>query len=368
MWARLCVWFGAVLMVGSGLLLIGGRMVTAAANSGVNQRDLLGPAGARAHEQHVSINGAKTILLVGLDARPGQDPAALVRADSIMLLHVNAAHDRAYLVSLPRDTYVHIPAYPATQFAGRDDKMNAAFAFGNWHGGGIAGGVQLLATTIQSITGIVPNAAMVIDFTGFRKLVGVLGGVDMCVDEKTTSIHIGVTADGRMTAPYHINSDGTVGARIRGVTPMVYQKGCQHLEAWQALDYVRQRDLLANHDYDYGRQRHQQQFIKAIFRKVFSAGTLTNFGKLNQVLAATRDAMTMDTQGISPVDWVYAMRGISPGSVVTIKTNGGTFNPRKINGIDYEVLSDASMRLLRAVRDDTVDEFIAQYPGWVSTS
>jgi polyisoprenyl-teichoic acid--peptidoglycan teichoic acid transferase len=372
LWARLLVWCGALLMVVSGVLIVSGKVLVAAANRGVNQKNLLGDAGAQGqaqqHEQHVTITGAKTILLVGLDNRPGQNPNDLVRADSIMLLHFAAGHDRGYLVSIPRDSYVQVPADRQTGYGGGPEKINAAFAYGNWHGGGIAGGVRLLARTIESIAGIVPDAAAVIDFTGFQKVVGVLGGVDMCVDEKTTSIHLGRTASGQIKPPFHINSDGTVGRAIRGVTPLVYLPGCQHLAAWQALDYVRQRDLLANHDLDYGRQRHQQQFLKAIFKKIFSAGTLTNLGKLNGVLAAMRGAMTLDAGGIQPSDWAYAMRAVTPNNLVTIKTNAGRLNPKTIGGIDYELLSQDSLQLLRSVKDDTVDTFIAAHADWVSTS
>ncbi|MFF2410004.1 hypothetical protein [Streptomyces sp. NPDC058092] len=38
------------------------------------------------------------------------------------------------------------------------------------------------------------------------------------------------------------------------------------------MDFVRQRDLLANHDFDYGRQCHQQQFIKAVLHQVVTDG------------------------------------------------------------------------------------------------
>jgi hypothetical protein len=45
-------------------------------------------------------------------------------------------------------------------------------------------------------------------------------------------------------------------------------------EPWQVLDYVRQRELLPNGDYD--RRRHQQQFLMAVLKQTASAGTLTD--------------------------------------------------------------------------------------------
>jgi polyisoprenyl-teichoic acid--peptidoglycan teichoic acid transferase len=150
---------------------------------------------------------------------------------------------------------------------------------------------------------------------------------------------------------------------------MTYPKGtCKDFPAWQALDYVRQRDLLANHDYDYGRQRHQQQFLKAVFTKLFSAGTFTNPVRLGRVLDALGKAMTIDDGGIPPSDWVYAMRAVTPGTLVTVKTNGGQLNPQTINGISYEVLNDTSRQLISSLKRDTVDAFVREHPDWVSAA
>ncbi|MEU7866273.1 hypothetical protein [Dactylosporangium sp. NPDC049140] len=49
--------------------------------------------------RHGSINGAKTILLVGTDTRPDQSPGDAVRSDSIIVVHVPADHSSAYLIA-----------------------------------------------------------------------------------------------------------------------------------------------------------------------------------------------------------------------------------------------------------------------------
>ncbi len=368
LWARLLVIFGALLAVGSGTVLIGTWVLIAQATRSVTQTNLLGTAGNQATVHHVNISGPVNVLLVGIDARPDQT-AAQARSDSIIVLHVPASHDRAYLVSIPRDTLVHIPADTKTGYAGGNNKINAAFSYGSQNGGGIAGGVGLLADTIKSLYGITFDAAAVVDFNGFREVVGVLGGVTMCVDERTTSIHIGFnTRTGKEELPF------TQDANLRlhpvpGVKPVVYEPGCQHLAAWQALDYTRQRDLLANGDGDYGRQRHQQQFLKAIFKQILSAGTLTNPAKLSGVLNAVGKAMTVDTGGISIADWIFAMRGVTANNLVTVKTNDGKYDSVNVPGIgSCEQLSATSVELLGDVRADTVDTFIAAHPDWVSHS
>src|SRR5436309_1602773 len=57
---------------------------------------------------HASITGTVNILLAGIDERP-TDPSYGARSDSILIAHVPATHDRAYLISIPRDSRVQIP-------------------------------------------------------------------------------------------------------------------------------------------------------------------------------------------------------------------------------------------------------------------
>jgi anionic cell wall polymer biosynthesis LytR-Cps2A-Psr (LCP) family protein len=165
-----------------------------------------------------------------------------------------------------------------------------------------------------------------------------------------------------------INPDGTVNRKIPGVTPNIYRKGNHCFTPTEALDFVRQRDLLANRDYDYGRQRHQQQFLKAVLKDVVDKG-LSSPTKLPGLLSAVGKTMTVDGGGISLEDWAFAMRGINPNDLVTLKTNDGKFNSRTIPGVgSAEILSDTSKELLRHVRADTVDTFIQEHPDWVSKS
>ncbi len=366
LWARLLVIFGALLMLGSGGAIVTSKLVFAEALSGVHQQNLLGDEANRP-EHHATISGAKNVLLIGLDARPSQDPTELVRSDSIIIVHINAQHDQAYLVSIPRDTSVEIPPFEKTRFLGQREKINAAFAFGNKDGGGLAGGTELLVKTIRVLYGINVDAVAIVDFTGFQQVVKVLGGVTMYVDQETTSVHIGWDRNNKVTMPYKINADtGKIAYKIAGVTPKVYHVGTQHLAPWEALDYVRQRELLPNGDYD--RERHQQQFIKAIFKEILSANTLSDPIKLKKVLDVVGQSMTVDSGPVSIEDWIFAMKSIGGGDLVTLKTNNGTFHSTTINGQEVESLDDNTLAMLAAVRDDTVGTFVANHPELVTAN
>nr|BFE65808.1 hypothetical protein GCM10020063_103340 [Dactylosporangium thailandense] len=371
-WARSLLVTGAVLMLLAGSAVVAKDLLIGYVTGNVRQDDLIVPPAGQ-EGRHATISGAKTILLVGTDTRPDQDPTEAVRSDSIIVVHIPADHRSAYLISIPRDTWVRIPEFTngRSKYYGGHDKINAAFAVGGLK---LTGrdqrryGMTLLARTLEENWGLTFDAAAIVDFAGFTKVVQVLGGVDMYVDQETRSVHIGHDAKGETRVPYvqRFNaSGGTDLIPVPGVTPQTYHVGYQHLEPWQALDYVRQRDTLPHSDYD--RQRHQQQFIKALFRGIASRDTLTDPAKLKQVLDVAGRSMTIDSGGIDLQDWIFAMQGIGGDNLLTVKTNNGTFH-ESAQQPGAEALDDTTLALLEAVRSDTVQTFLAARTDLVSSS
>lgn len=375
LWAKVFVLFGALLMVAAGGAIVAKNALFNYATRSVSEENLLGSAGsANLQRGHVDITGAKNILLVGTDQRPWEPEGKdLVRADSIIILHIPADHGSAYLVSIPRDTWVEVPAFDnGVQKIGRQyDKINGAFGLG---GQGLTGAqaraksIQLLALTIKEHWQITFDAAAIVDFNGFKDVVNVLGGVDMYVDQDVTSVHIGFTASGEQKVPfkqYNCNGGATCLQPIPGVTPKKYTVGYQHLEPWEALDYVRQRETLPNSDYD--RQRHQQQFLKALFKKMLSKDVLTNPLQFNKVVGVVGKAMTIDSGGIDLEDWAFAMKAIGGDDLVTLKTNNGTFHASPDNR-GAEALDDLTLELLTSIRENRVEEFVAAHPDLATAS
>jgi LCP family protein required for cell wall assembly len=358
-WAKVLVISGALLMLLSGTAIAGVTVLLDRYTGSVNQQNLIG---SEAMATGTSINGALTMLLVGIDERPGEN-AEGSRSDSIILVHITANHDAAYLVSIPRDSRVQIPAFSKSRYPGGTDKINSAFFFGSQNGGGRAGGFELLALTIKRMTGITFNAGAIVNFSGFQAVTKALGGVHMCVDEKTTSIHIGHDSRGNTVAPFRMTADLRP-IPVPGVKPQVYLPGCQDMADWQALDYVRQRELIP--DGDYGRQRHQQQFVKALAKKTMSAGVVANPKKLDAVVRAAGQALTVDSGRFPLSDWLFTLKDVDPAGVTMIKTNAGNFHSETVGGQSFETLDPTSLDLFRSVRDDNVAYFVSQHPDWVN--
>lgn len=353
LWARLTVIFGAVLMVASGAGIVGSKVLISSATGSLTSQDLLGNSGKGAAEGGASLDGPIDLLLMGVDAR-ARWAVDDTRSDTIIVLHINAAHTQASLISIPRDTEVQVPAFEPSKYPGGTSKATEVFFHGAQNGAGWAGGAQLMAQTIKNMTGISFDGAAIIDFNGFKGVIEALGGVRMCVDQQVKSIHM-YMVDGK---PMYKAEARKLG---RLQHPVVHKKGCRDMEGWEALDYARQRYGLAHGDYD--RQRHQQQLIKAMARKATQGGVLANPGKLKALFSAAGKAFVLDT-GHKPVaDFLFSMKGVAANDLMLLRTNNGDFAG---NGAGREMITDESRLMFDAVKQDKLDEFIIAHPTVVA--
>jgi LCP family protein required for cell wall assembly len=352
LWARMMIIMGALLMLFSGGAIVGGKYLLYQATSGVEKAPLLGNAGAPTGAK--ALKGALNILMVGIDERPtGED---LVRADSILILHIPEDRKGAYLFSIPRDSFVEIPAYPKTNFRGSKEKVNSAFAHGWANGGGREGGFELLALTLQRLTGLRFNAGGIVDFHGFVGVVNALGGVDMCVDTKKPVVSEHFGTDPKTGKFKHPNDGGK---------PQVYQPGeCRTFDGAHALDYVRQRKSLE--DGDYGRARHQQQFFKALAKKAKEQGLGSNPKKTLDIIKAGGKTLTVDLRGASVDNWLFTVKDLADSDVVLLKANGGQFNSVRCNGEECEQLNQKTLDMFKAMADDTVGDFVLANPDFIN--
>jgi LCP family protein required for cell wall assembly len=358
-------------MVLSGGTIVGAKALISQATSDITQTTLLEGGGAAGDRPGGNdVDGPINMLLVGIDERPNTSAQSAVLSDTIIILHIPASHDQAYLVSIPRDWRVEIPAYEKADYRGGTAKINSAFSEGHQGEGSElerrARGVDLLARTLHEATGITFNGAAIIDFSGFEAVVRELGGVNMCVTERATSIHLAEDSKGHVRRTWYDESKG----RIQGLLPdehaLVHEPGCRRMTAALALDYARIRKSLKNGDY--GRQSNQQQLIKAIAKEATSKGVLTNPIKLNSVIKTAGKAFVLDTQGVPIEDFIFTLRGVTANDLVTIRTNAGKVNPVELNGVEYEQLTPDSLEMLTAVRDGKLPEFLLSHPDFVAAS
>ncbi|MDG4764029.1 LCP family protein [Solwaraspora sp. WMMD406] len=352
-WAVLAVILGSLLMASSAAAIVGSRLLIERYTGDIQQQNLLAGAAKVTEPEREPLEGPITMLLLGVDER-GSNPGDM-RSDTIIILHVPATHDQAYLVSVPRDTWVEVPAFEPSGYEGGESKITDAFRSGSRDGAGRAGGAQLVALTLKELTGIEFDGAAIIDFSGFRDVIDALGGVRMCVDQRVKSQHMRLV-DGKPTWLAEARQAG-------GGKELWHEEGCKRMAGWEALDYSRQRYGLPNGDYD--RQRHQRQLIKAMISQASSRGVLTNPARLDEVITAAGKAFVLDTGGTPIADFIFTLRGITANDLVLVKTNNGEFNSAGFSSTAAERLTPESLAMLASIGAGTLDDFLLAHPEFV---
>lgn len=198
----------------------------------------------------VEVEAAKpiSILLLGVDNRP---ETGSLNSDVIMVAALNPETKSATVVSLPRDTHMTpnkgLPARKANYYYPYFHNKDKLTAYKNTR--------ELMGDFFE-----VPiDAAVSVDFEGFRRMVDELGGVD-----------VNVSKDMR----YVDKADGT---------NINLRKGQQTLSGKQALDYVRYRksnNNLTAESSDTERNLRQHEVIDQMVSKVFSFGGVMKLDKL----------------------------------------------------------------------------------------
>jgi len=351
LWAKLVTAAGALLMLVSAGGIVAVRYFLDQLTGNIQTTSsVLGDAAVGGASAGKLPEGAMNLLMLGLDTRQGwEEKGELSRSDTILILHITASHDQAYMISIPRDMIADIPADKSIGFNGSREKINSAYAYGSMNGRGWTGGAKLATKAVQKLTGIDFNGVIVIDFDGFRGILEAMGGVYLCVDKDMWSSHYTVDAKGKLA--YAVGADPSSPPR----NALWFRKGCRNMAPWEALEFSRLRHS-ANGDYD--RQRHQQQLLRAMAKKATSAGIMTNPAKVSNIMAAAGSSLKMDTHGVPVNDFVFGLKGLAGADLIPIKTNGGTF----ATADGGEGATQITKQLFQAATADRLSEFLLGHP------
>ncbi len=262
-------------------------------------------------------------LVLGSDSRAGQDAESLdqtgSRSDTIMIVHVKGDGTGAVIVSIPRDSYVNVPA--GGGWPGGMNKINAALAYG---------GANLAARTVYELTHIPLDGAMIVNFNGVHKMVSAVGGVNVCTQYEVRSFH----------------------------SDRVWSVGCHDMSPEDVEEFTRQRYNVPGGDF--GRIRNQQNVIRGLLKKVVSGGVLTNPLKLDALLTTAAESLTVD-KNLNLRSLALAVKDISPDNVSfatvpfvgTMTTDAGSSVQLDMAGVE---------ELFTAVREDRADQWLATHP------
>ena len=185
------------------------------------------------------------ILLLGIDqdyktyAREGGD----YHTDSIIVLAVNFKENTVDMISLPRDTFTHVPGVKGIY------KLNAAINCGG--GKTDAGFKKVCEAASWMLGGINVDYYYAFELGAVEKIGNLIGGVDFDVDMS-----------------------------YRGNSGTYYEKGTQHLDGTGIYDYMRARKNATGEAGDRGRMNRGKAMLKAVFQKLKEQDMLTQLPQL----------------------------------------------------------------------------------------
>lgn len=258
--------------------------------------------------------GTLNYVLLGSDSRdPGNEGAG--RSDTILVVHLDAKRDKAYIISFPRDMWVNIPGY------GRN-KINAAFAFG---------GAPLAVRTLEDLTAVRMDHVVLIDFEGFIRLTEDLNGVTV-TNKNAFSAH-----------------------------GFDYPKGEITIAGEQALWFIRERKLLPGGDLD--RAENQRNLVKAIVEKGLSAQVISDPATFIGFVGNVAKHLTVDN-GLSDAEirrTALSLR-LTGKDIQLLQAPISGFDTTS-NGQSIDVVDTAKLaELSQAMKKDKLSEYVKKYP------
>lgn len=269
------------------------------------------------------IPGESAKTSIAEDAQADTWPVGKYRSDTLMVVHITSNRKYAFLTSIPRDTLTTL--YDEQGEPQGMAKINDAFSrFGPL-------GAQ---ATVEQLTGIRMRHFAIIDWAGFKDLSSAVGGVP-------------VTIPRSFYDPQQ---------------KIQWNAGEQVLKGEKALSYVRTRYGLLRGDFD--RIARQQNFLRALMKKLLAQGVMSNPVKLVKSVSALTENLTVDG------DWssgdmrglALGLRGISTDDVIFLTApvaGTETVNPY---GSIVRLDEAKTAELFEAYRKDNLRGYLKKYP------
>ncbi|ADD02136.1 MULTISPECIES: LCP family protein [Thermoanaerobacter] len=245
------------------------------------------------------------ILVLGVDETSPTDPK---RSDTMILLSYNPKTNKAYILSIPRDTMIKLDKY-GTQ------KINAAYPIG---------GPQLAMDTVSQLIGEPVDYYVKIGYEGFKQLVDDLGGVEMNV-------------------PVDMNYDD-----YAGNLHIHLKKGVQLLDGEKALQLVRFRHGYAEQDLE--RVKVQREFLLAMFEKAKNPSTLL---KIHRILKTINQYVETNIPPVTMLKYADYILKLDKENIKTATLPG---TPQYVNGIAYYITDPQEIQEFIANLDSNVDD------------
>lgn len=219
-----------------------------------------------------SHSGRTNIVILGIS---GGEHEGFDLTDTIIFLSVDFKKKDGLMLSIPRDLYLN----------SLKDKINTAFHYGEKKKEG--GGLVLTKSTIEEVVGIPVHFGWVIDFSGFKDIIDIIGGVNIYVEREFTDQKYPI--EGREND--FCGGDPTFACRFETIH---FNSGWQLMDGERALKYVRSRNAEGEEGTDFARIKRQQQIIMALKDELLTLSILRDREKIKNLIDAFDKATLTD--------------------------------------------------------------------------
>jgi len=193
-------------------------------------------------EELASEKGRTNILIMG---KAGGDHSGPELTDTMLVASVSLDNPSASVISIPRDTW--IPEAKA--------KINSAYYYGK---------IPLAKSLTGEVVGVPVHYAVLIDFSGFTKIIDILGGIEVNVERSFTDAMYPISGKENDTCG---GSDPKYLCRYETIS---FNAGEQTMDGTTALKFVRSRHAEGTEGTDIAREARQQEIIGAIKNKILN--------------------------------------------------------------------------------------------------
>lgn len=204
-----------------------------------------------------SYQNRTNILVMGI---AGKDHAGGDLTDTMILVSLSLNKPSIVMISIPRDIW--IPEIRA--------KINSSYHYG---------GLGLTKTNTEIALGIPVHYGMVINFSGFKDVVDVLGGINVNVETEFTDNLYPIAGKENDLCDGDKQSLSSIKTYKCRYETIHFAQGLQLMNGETALKYVRSRHAEGTEGTDVAREARQQKVIGAIENKLIDPKVFLNIKK-----------------------------------------------------------------------------------------
>lgn len=217
----------------------------------------------------------------------------------MMIVHIDPINNSVYMLSIPRDSWVHVPDRAGMH------KIDQAFYLGSAPHHSFDDGVRMARATIKEDYGIPIDRYAWIGLDGFSRVINTLGGLDMDLEHPILDDDYPDDIGSSARHPYAIKR-------------LLLAPGPQHLDGSEALEYVRSRhaDLVG----DIGRIQRQQAILKALKHKL---NLPTIFNRLGDILKDLHNKIYTDLSQNELISFANFSRNLAPEAIQRLALGPG---------------------------------------------